>query len=800
MIGGIGFRVGQALPPANAPRGAGPRPANSRFVGAKKCREDSRHSRLDSLRDGLRWGIALLLPCAAMASSTTAWEMGSWSDFIRGRFQGISLSRDGRLSLAPKLENVFSSDQPVIWAVADAPDGTLYAATGNRGKVYRIGRDGAASLLWTADQPEVFALAIAPDGTLYAGTSPDGKVYCIRNGQATEYFAPHTRYIWSLAVAPDGALYVGTGDQGKVFRVASAGKGELYYDTGQSHVTGLVLDGQGRLLAGTEPNGLLYRISAKDKAFVLYNSSLPEIRALVPMPDGSVYAAALGGSVAKLAQAANQAAQSIGAGQPGTAVTTSITVEAQSSGPGGEIKPPAAAPPGQPPAPAPATPQTGTQVAPAIDLSNVEKSAIYRVNPDNTVETLWSSKEENVYDVLALGAQILFSTDVEGRVYSLAPDRRVTLIAQTNESQTTRLLRADHSILAATANMGRILRLGDTPGAEGEYEAPVHDAGTVARWGSLSWRAGLPAGCALEFRTRSGNSAKPDRTWSEWSAPLRDASGSRIASPNARYVQWKAELSGAASATPAIESVTLGYLPQNSPPVVRGINVVTQMAAVSSSAKPAASGAAAYSVTVTDSADASSAPAAGGAPQTLARAAQQQITVVWQADDPDGDRLVYSVYFRGADETEWKLLKADLHDNSITFDADALADGQYYFRVVASDREANPPASAREAQLVSAPVTIDNTPPTITVLSAARTGASAHIEWEAVDAASPLRRAEYSVDAASWVPMDAADGVIDSLRERFSLDLANLAPGEHVVALRAADSANNTGVAKVILK
>jgi len=801
MMAGTGFQVGQALPPANAQRGAGPRPAN-----------DSRHSRLDSpgwCTAKPRHGgcgtvfavLALLLPYAAMASSTTAWEMGSWSDFIRGRFQGVSLSREGRLSLAPKVETVFSSDQPVIWSVAETPDGTLYAATGNRGRVYRIGRDGASSLLWTAEQPEVFSIAAGHDGALYAGSSPDGKVYRIRNGQAEEYFAPHTRYIWSLAVAPDGALYVGTGDQGKIFRVEAAGKGELYYDTGQSHVTGLAVDGQGRLLAGTEPNGILYRISGKDKAFVLYNASLPEIRAIVPMPDGSVYAAALGGSVAKLAQAANQAVQNPGASQPGTAVSTSITVEAQSTPPGGEIKPPTAAQAGQPQTPAAAAPQVSTQFTPAVDLSNVEKSAVYRINPDNTVETLWSSKEENVYDVLALEKQVLFSTDLDGRIYGVAPDRRVTLVTQTNEGETLRLLPSDHSILAATANMGRILRLGDTPGAAGEYEAPVHDAGTASRWGTLSWRADQPAGCALAFRTRSGNAAKPDRTWSDWSEPLRDRAGSRILSPNARYVQWKAEMSGGGGATPAINSVTLAYLPQNSPPVVHGINVVTQMAAVSQNAKPAAgSSNAPYSVTVTDSGDSSSAAAAGTTTQTLQRASQQQITVMWQADDPDGDRLVYSVYFRGADETQWKLLKADLHENSLTFDADVLADGQYYFRVIASDREVNPPASAREAQLVSAPVMIDNTPPTVSVLSATRAGATAHIEWEAVDAASPLRRAEYSVDAAGWVPMDAADGVIDSLREKFVLDLANLAPGEHLVALRAADSANNTGVAKVVLK
>ena len=66
---------------------------------------------------------------------------------------------------------------------------------------------------------------------------------------------------------------MGTGDQGKIFRVDGPGKGEVYYDTGQSHITGLAIDAQGRLLAGTEPNGILYRITAKDKAFVLYDSS-----------------------------------------------------------------------------------------------------------------------------------------------------------------------------------------------------------------------------------------------------------------------------------------------------------------------------------------------------------------------------------------------------------------------------------------------------------------------------------------------------------------------------------------------
>jgi hypothetical protein len=646
--------------------------------------------------------------------------------------------------------------------------------------------------LWTADQPEVFAIAAGPKGVVYAGTSPDGKVYRIENGQATEYFAPKARYIWSLTVGPDGALYVGTGDQGKVFRVDAAGKGELYYDTGQSHITGLAVDAQGRLLAGSEPNGILYRITGKDKAFVLYDASLPEIRAIMPMPDGTVYAAALGGSIAKRAQSASQAVQ----GQSGSGIatsTTTITVEAQ-AGPGSEIKPPD---PKQAPPTVTSTPQVSTQFTPVADVSGVEKSALYRINPDNTVETLWSSKEENVYDVLALERQILFSTDENGRIYGLSPDRRVTLVAQTNEGETTRLLPYDHSVLAATGNMGRIYRLGEKPGASGSYEAPPHDTGTASRWGSLSWRADTPAGTTLAFRTRSGNSAKPDRTWSEWSPPVSDPNGSAITSPNARYIEWKAEMTGTNGNTPIVNSVTLSYLPQNSPPVVKSINVITQTAATQAS-KSAASSSSAFSVTVTDS-DAGS-TSSGTPTQTLPRASTQQMTIVWQAEDPDGDRLVYSLYFRSEDASQWMLLKSGMHENSITFDGDILADGKYFFRVVASDREANPPPSAREAQLTSAPVMIDNTPPVVTIGQVRYAGGTAHVEFDAVDAASPLRHCEYSLDAQSWVPVQAADGVIDSLREKFVLDLTSLAPGEHLLVIRAADSANNSGLAKVVLK
>jgi hypothetical protein len=748
------------------------------------------------------FAAALALACGSLAwsSSTAAWEMNTYADFVKGRFQGVSLTRDGRLTLAPKLETLFASDQPVVWSMVRASDGTVYAATGHRGRVYRIDSAGRSTLLWTAPQPEVFALALDKDGVLYAGTSPEGRVFRIQNGTAAEYFNPQARYIWSLALAPDGALFVGTGDRGRVFRVRGAGQGEVWYETGQSHVTALALDAENRLLAGTEPNGVLYRISARDKAFALYDANLPEIRAIVTGQDGAIYAAALGGSLARRVQWAGQAGQAGGAAGTVPAVTTSITVEADAQA-GPEIKPPSPDAAKQAPQPAVTTPQVTTQFTPAIDMTGVEKSAVYKINADNTVETVWSSKEENAYDILDLPERLLISTDGSGRVYSVGPDRKVTLVVETNEAEATRLLPAGRDVLAATGNMGRLYRLGDASAATGSYESPVYDAGAPARWGSLSWRGRALGGATLRFQTRAGNSARPDRSWSDWSAPLADHTGTRIPSPNARYIQWRVEFAAASGGGPALDSVTVAYLPQNTPPAVRSINVSTQTAAgaMGPKASSAASATTPYSITVSDTGDATAATSSGTPTTVLPRAVTPQINITWQADDPDGDRMVYTVYFRGEEEQQWKLLKANVHDSSLTFDGDALADGKYLFRVAVSDREANPPATARTAELTSAPVLIDNTPPVVAIGSAKRAGTTATVEFEATDGASALRRCEYSLDAAGWIPVEAADGVIDSQREKFVLQVPNLTPGEHLVVVRAVDSSNNAGLAKVVM-
>jgi hypothetical protein len=369
--------------------------------------------------------LAANLGGSLIAATSTTWETGSYAEFLKGKLQGLALTSDGVLLRGASIRNSTTVEQPVLWTVVPGPDGSLYAATGHRGNVFKIDPKGAISVVFSAEQPEVFALCFDAQGILYAATSPKGGVYRIESGKATEIFHPDVKYIWSILPTPQGGLFVATGDQGRIYKIDNAAKADgaakpaPYFETGQQNVTSLALGPNGHLYAGSEPNGLLFDIAAKDQGTILYKSTLPEIHGLSVGSDGTVYASALGGGlstrVATQAASANATNTALVASTP-TVVSVTDASDNSTGGAPAQIGGLKNADPTKGTAtstmtPVPAAP--GTQV---VDVSGVEKSAIYRISPDKTVETLRSSKDDNVYDLLLDGANILFSTDGQGRI------------------------------------------------------------------------------------------------------------------------------------------------------------------------------------------------------------------------------------------------------------------------------------------------------------------------------------------------------------------------------------------------
>ena len=239
----------------------------------------------------------------------------------------------------------------------------------------------------------------------------------------------------------------------------------------------------------------------------------------------------------------------------------------------------------------------------------------------------------------------------------------------------------------------------------------------------------VPTGATLEFFARSGNSERPDQTWSDWAGPYRNSNGSPVTSPPARYIQWKAVFHASGANSPTLDDVTVSYLNQNLPPQILWLNVSTAGERTS----PAGSSSSGLPAGTTISVGAQSAVSFGSTVPAGSVAGKTPVTLTWQAEDPNNDQLVYSLYVKATDEREWHLLKNKLRQTNYTIEPNTLPDGKYVAKLVASDEDSNPPEMARKSELLSAPFWVDNTPPQIRVVRETLTGGAGELQFEVED-------------------------------------------------------------------
>jgi hypothetical protein len=72
--------------------------------------------------------------------------------------------------------------------------------------------------------------------------------------------------------------------------------------------------------------------------------------------------------------------------------------------------------------------------------------------------------------------------------------------------------------------------------------------------------------------------------------------------------------------------------------------------------------------------------------------------------------------------------------------------------------------------------------------------------FEVEDATGRVKRADVSLDGSPWNPTFPDDGIADSARERYTLDLPIVTPGEHTVSVRAFDNSGNVGSVSVTVR
>ena len=724
--------------------------------------------------------FVLLFLQLGFAEGTRIWKESGYEDFERGTAKGVAISSRGTLELAPAFKALYTSPSTFIWSIASDKDGTVYAATGAPARVYRITADGKGAIIFEPRELQVQAIAIGSDGAVYAATSPDGKVYKITrkagSGAAAEFtsevfFDPKTKYIWDMEFDPQGRLYLATGDRGEIYRVDKTGQGSVFFKSDEAHVRVLAFDPKGNLIAGSDGSGLIYRITPAGEAFVLYSAPKKEITALAVDSSGNIFAAGTG---------EKHATSSSG---PTSAIIAINPVQ-----------------------------QPGAGNAPLPPNVNLAGSDVYMIAPDGSPRRLWSSHEDIVY-ALAFDAagHLIAGTGNKGRIYSISTDGGYSDLLKGSANQITAFNKAPNGgLYCSSSNLGKIFLMSNTPEGEGTFESDVQDARIFSRWG----RAEVRGRGNFEVFARSGNVDNPDRNWSPWTR-VDVSKDSRLDIPAARFVQWRVMLKPSTPIT-RVEEVAIHYLSKNVAPVLDDIAVQVGARFPSQSHLSNSDSISIGFGTNTPP------PTHIESPLTGVRD-RSSIAVRWAAHDDNDDDLVYSLYYRGENESDWKLLKSGIADKFYSFESSLLPDGAYVLKVVATDAPSHTPEDALTDERQSTRFEIDNTPPRIQNLAAKIEGQQMHVTFLASDDFSTIKHAEYSVDAGDWQYLEPVGQISDARTENYDFNALLTPPPpsledqveqkharspkrsapplvEHVVVVRVYDRYDNVATAKYVVK
>lgn len=780
------------------------------------------------MRIGYGLAILLLSSGTALGIHTSHWVQTTEADFQAGTFHNTVATRLGNVELSRQVKTLLRQDPKVsaIYAIAQTPDGTIYAATGPQGVLlqYKGGKVSHAAEL--PDQANLLSLLVDRAGRLLIGTGgQSGQIFAIDKpgDKPHPIFSPKAvQYIWAMCQAPDGNLYVATGPNGQLFQIAPDGKSKILLTSKENNLLSLAFDGKQTLFVGTDPNGLIYRVNLQTgHSFILYDASESEISALALDDDGNLYAAT---------------AEAVGPGVRGLPTTgaTEQTGHPEGTGSGAEIPaqppkmpepPPLPNPnPGQP-TPIPKDPSSSLSFprhfGQGPGLSSLLLTQLMVDSPAQSSQSMddpGDAPQPDPNPTSGPGDEATANQPVQLRpeqpeqspaqagpqgnaIYRIDPQGFVTEIFRQNVMIMSLIYR-DGQLLAGTGPDGLIFQINPKtrqsvsvakidpkqvmcllPAKDGRIYLGAANVGALASMTSGYAPDGTYTSAVLDAtQTSHFGLMQMHGTLSKGTTlSVSTRSGNTREPSDSGWSPWSEQIP--ASQFMRITSPPARYLQyrihfkttdSHDTSTVKSVDTAYLLPNLPPDVK---------TITVSSVTP----PAAGTAPHASPRR-----TISWDASDPNDDPLTYSLQYRPAGAQAWIPLAKDLKDATFTWDTHAVADGRYEVRVTASDAAANPPGQEKTDSRISDVVVVDNTPPVIGDIAWKEQGDGVHLSFKVVDATSTVAAAAYRVDAADhWQAVFPSDNIFDGPAESVSVQIGPLTAGPHQITLRAADAYGN---------
>lgn len=651
----------------------------------------------------------------AQAVGTRRFVLEQAGDFRGGDLDGAAVSSRGSVRAGLDVGRIAVDAAAVIWCALARPDGSVLLGTGNEGKLLEL-RDARIRTVAETEGLVITSLVEAW-GTVVFSTMPQGKLWKLQQGKVTPFVTlPGVEHVWQLAYDKKAeVLHVATGAEGKLLRVDRTGHSTVELDVPEPHLLSVAVAPDGTLLAGSSDKAKLYRVTAPGQASVLFDFGQTEVRAIAVASNGDVFAIANNVSTARTPRRPT-----------GSDSDTSSSSSSSSS-------------------------------------SSRGKGTLVRVTAAGVAETLLEEDSEQFVSLaLDRRGQPFVGTGREGRVFTVDERRSSAVIADVQERQVTVLMPEGPAAYVMGSDPATIHPILATGKAEVSWTSKVFDAGLRASFGRMAWESSGP----VELSTRTGNTAQPDDTWSDWSQPL--GSPGPVASPAGRFIQVRARFGDGSSVLTRVE---IPFVTDNQRAILTRVGAT--LSGVDS----------ATGVGIV----------ASGAP--ISSRSNPELNLEWSVDNPDKDTLRYRLYYRMASTKDWyELLPPTevLTRTSYKWDTSTLPEGRYRVRVVATDELSNSPQSVTRDEMESGLVLVDNTPPVIQALQ--RVGM--RVRGKVVDGVGPIQRIEVTMAGRTeWFPLAPTDRIFDESTETFDVDMTSvLPPGRYLLTLRAYDAANNVVV------
>lgn len=595
-------------------------------------------------------------------------------------------------------------------------------------------------------------------------------------------------FLWGAAASPPGAgevWYVAAGNPGKIYQVKQGTPPSLFYDAKTVSVNAVTTSQRGEVIAGTSDGDLLF-LDPEGRLKRKMTTGEAHIWALAFQDEGTLLVATGGEKGKVLGLSLESGTFTPLAITPHSHVITLLpdrdrTVYAGTGNGGALVR---------------VNPE-GSRIIFDSNQGAIDALAqdsefiyagtslsgkIYKISKSSGSASLfYEFPESHVLTLVSRDGGLMAATGAPGKIYFITGDSRGTLLFK-GEDDETFFVRGSSTgeIWLASGHKGRVLQLSRNFPVNGTYTSDILDAESSSRWGTMKWNAEVPEGSSFSIQARTGNTSYPDTTWSSWS---QVSSQGTISSPRSRYLQYKISLTAQdPQKAPVIEKLTISWDRVNTPPIAELLS-----------------------------------PSGG---EFLSKKASVKVAV----QDPDEDQVRVRIWWKSVSPsakgegekevaTQWKVTSPDKADEvTLDWETARFPDGRGIILGEVSDQFAHPDGAGGSFQFLSKEITIDNTPPSLTIApskitfekDAGRSSSGKSLvrgEGSVYDKTSPVKEVQLRLkdlkgssgpaEGNPWIPCKSTDGSFDSQNETFQFMTPPLPAGKRTLEFKATDMAGN---------